>query len=82
MFIINYIFGDSNLSANTKYSASLASHCGMVLASEIFLLIENEGTGFDWSTITKEVQHYSIAGCMGMTIANIALFSVLTWYCE
>ncbi|EGR32681.1 hypothetical protein IMG5_074470, partial [Ichthyophthirius multifiliis] len=82
MFMIKFIIGNSNLPLNIKVGASLSSHTSFSLASDIFLLVENQGYGITWSSGSKMVDNFSIGISMGMCILNIFIFAILSWYCE
>ena len=54
----------------------------MALASDVFLLIESDSVGITWENLGERVLNYDIGTCMGMTIANIFVFIILSMYLD
>lgn len=64
----------------TKMAASFSTLTGYSFASDVFLLIEAESQGIDWSSLNRTINNYSIATFFIITLINILIFLVLSIY--
>lgn len=52
-YILSFIWNSDTTQFSTKQGLSMMSHCGMVYASDVFVLVESEGVGIDVTNIGK-----------------------------
>jgi len=81
-YIIIYFLQDSKIPFSTKTAASLSTHTGLNFAADVFLLIESEGIGINWSSLNRKVNNYTLGTNIGMTFVNIAIFLILSIYAD
>lgn len=65
-----------------KTAASIITHTGMSLSSDVYILIESEGVGIDFDNLSKVVNNYTIGTCIGFNVLNSLIFMVLGIYLD
>jgi len=52
-YMINFFLTNPDTAYEDKALASLSTHTAMTFACDVFLLVESEGVGINWSNLSR-----------------------------
>lgn len=80
-----HTFAQLLLTVRCFHSQSLLSNVAFAIGCSYFANYEQTGAGAQWSnwaTSPLDDDSYSLCGCIGMLLADSAIYLFLTWYIE
>lgn len=80
MFICVFLVNNNTVSERDKALFSFSSQLAISFGGDLFTLVEDESMGITFSNLTMKVENYRISTAYLMTLANILIFFVLSFY--
>lgn len=81
MYMFQFILSsDSTVDESTNNAIAIISQSNLSIASDVFLLVETEGSGISWSSINKNINNFKIGSSIGLLILNCVVFMILALY--
>lgn len=81
-YSFRFFLSEDNVSYNTKTWASLSSQTNISFSANVFLLVEGQQRGIDFSNADLKVDNFDVQTGMLMLLLNIFLFAIIGLYLD